>query len=125
MLQARRGWAAWALVVLFGCSSSESGPSPSAGAGGSSAGAGGSSSGAGGSSAGAGPGGAAGSSDSGASAPCVDRSLPSCQPKVIGPPGGAGTGLTVVGGIAYWRQFSKPAVLLRTSLNDDQTTEVT
>jgi hypothetical protein len=51
--------------------------------------------------------------------------MPSCQPKVIGPPGGAGTGLTVVGSIAYWRQFSKPTVLLRTSLNDDQTTEVT
>jgi hypothetical protein len=62
--------------------------------------------------------------DSGAQTMCVDRSLPACQPKVIGPAGALGTGLTVIGNDAYWRQRDKPTVMLRTSLQDDQTTEL-
>ena len=62
--------------------------------------------------------------DSGA---CVDRSAPACQPKVIGPAGDAGDagrGLTVIGKNAYWTRVSKPLALLRTSLDDDQTTDL-
>src|SRR5579859_1203410 len=124
MMRRKRGWLSWSLVALFGCSSSQPAASTSV-----SPDSGGPSTGAGGSSLVPGPEGGMDATpvQDGDSGACVDRSAPACQPKVIGPAGDAGDagrGLTVIGKNAYWTRVSKPLALLRTSLDDDQTTDL-